>query len=107
VSTLVKKRESATQRESLQRRRDLQNTKHDINTPKYEIMIIEHNAVINTVTGTVTGQSGVKVQRSASTGWTLDRWDELLHESSQRRGQPIVQPEQWYTWHKAHDMRQL
>ena len=63
------KRESETQRSSSQKRRDLQNTKHDdINAPKYEIMIDERNAVINTVTGTVTGQSEVKVQRSASTG---------------------------------------
>jgi len=79
VSTLKKrgKRESETQRDSSQKRRDLQNTKHDdINAPKYEIMIDERNAVINTVTGTVT------VWGTVSTGWTLDRWDELLHESS-------------------------
>ena len=75
--------------------------------PYYPVMIIERNAVINTVTGTVTGQSGVKVQRSASTGWTLDCWDEIMHESSQRRGRPSVQPEQRYTWQQAHDMRQL
>ena len=50
------KRESETQRSSSQKRRDLQNTKHDdINAPKYEIMIDKCNAVINTVTGTVTG----------------------------------------------------
>jgi len=43
-----------------------QNTKRDdINTPKYEIMIDESNAVRDTVTGTVTRQT---VRGTASTG---------------------------------------
>jgi len=59
------KRESETQRGSSRKRRDLQNIKHDdINAPKYEIMIDERNAVINTVTGTVIGT----VRGTVSTG---------------------------------------
>ena len=61
----------------------------------------KRNADENTVSGTVSGTVTGTVTGTTSTGLTLDRWDELLHESSQRRGQPSVQPEQQSTWQQA------